>query len=82
MLIFWIFGILLIFFLKPFDIFKDHIYISNYLLQKAEYTMIIIMGLSLFVAYQILFICILAPFMLISFFYHKFFDRIALFFEV
>ena len=39
-------------------------------------------GLSLFVCFQIIFTCTVAPFILISLFYHKFFDRLLLFYGV
>ena len=37
---------------------------------------------GLLVAFQITFACIITPFILISLFHHKFFDKILLFFEV
>ena len=37
---------------------------------------------GLLIAFQISFACIITPFILFSLLYHKFFDRIFLFFEV
>ena len=44
--------------------------------------MTVLIGLTLLVVYQITFSCIMAPFILIAFIYHRFFDRILLFFGI
>ena len=41
-----------------------------------------LIGLPLFVSYQIIFACTVAPFILISLVYHKFFDRLLLFYGI
>ena len=44
--------------------------------------MTVLIGLTLLVVYQITFSCIMAPFILIAFIYHRFFDRILVFFGI
>ena len=41
-----------------------------------------LIGLVLFVSYQIIFTCTVAPFILVAFIYHRFFDRILLFYGI
>ena len=82
MLFLWIFGVMIIFCVKAFDYLEDEFILSHDTSEYFVYFLLILTGLCLMAAYQILFTCILAPFMLISFFYHKFFDKIQLFFEL
>ena len=82
MLFLWIFGVMIIFCVKAFDYLEDEDILSHDTSENFVYFLLILTGLCLMAAYQILFTCILAPFMLISFFYHKFFDKIQLFFEL
>ena len=82
MFLLWILGVLVIFCVKAFDYMEDKIIFEYDETQYIEYFLFIFTGLSLMVAYQILFICILAPFILISFFNHKFFNKVQLFFEL
>ena len=39
-------------------------------------------GLCLFVSFQLLFTCTVAPFILISLVYHRFFDRLLIFYGI
>ena len=39
-------------------------------------------ALALFICFQISFATILSPFILVAFIYHKFFDRILMFFAI
>ena len=82
MFLLWILGVLVIFCVKAFDYMEDKIIFEYDATQYIENFLFIFTGLSLMVAYQILFICILAPFIIISFFNHKFFNKVQLFFEL
>ena len=82
MLLLWVFGVMFFFCAKDFDYLEDNISLNNCITEIILSILIMLTGLSLMVAYQILFACILAPFMLISFCYHKFFDKMRLFFEL
>ena len=82
MLLFWLFGVLPIFLIKVFDFFDLKFTYDCDCTEILIYIIIVLIALCMFVAYQIFFICVLSPFMIISFFYHKFFDKIPLFFEM
>ena len=82
MLLFWLFGVLAIFLMKVFDFFDLKFSYDYDCTEILIYIIIVLIALCMFVTYQIFFICVLSPFMIISFFYHKFFDKIPLFFEM
>ena len=83
MLLFWFFGVFIIVLGKDLEYFDKRLsYNNNNVTKFLVIINILPIVLSMFVAYQIIFMCILSPFILISFFYHKFFDKICLFFEV
>ena len=83
-LLMWIFCIMVVFYYKTFVYFSKNIinrFMSCYF-ETIEFVIIGLTGLCLYICYQILFTCILSPFILISFFYHKFFNKIHRFFEI
>ena len=82
MLLFWFFGVFFIFITKIFDFFTDEDFLADGCVEYTMNTIVVLTGICLFAAYQILFSCIVTPVMLISFFYHKFFDDVQLFFEL
>ena len=72
-LLFWFFGIFIIFFAIYFD--NVFINIENESCSKLFVNYIAFFtGLVLFVSFQIFFTCLASPFILICFIYHKFFD--------
>ena len=82
-LLFWFFGVFFYFMNTVFEYFEREIIIfNNDCTEKLLKIIIVLMSLSMFAAYQIIFSCILSPFILISLVYHEFFDRIQLFFEL
>ena len=84
MLLIWIFGVIIVFCVRAFDYVEENISFKSEggFFENLEFVIIGLTGLCLLICYQILFTCLLSPFMLISFFYHKFFDKIQLFFEL
>ena len=79
---FWIFGVWITTFYGMVTYFDRNI--SNFILHHECTVFFFAFGIAfgLLVAFQITFACIITPFILISLFHHKFFDRILLFFEV
>ena len=82
MLLFWLFGVFFIFLNKLYDFLDFQDIVFDGCMEYLMNTIVVLIGISLFVTYQILFACIVTPFMLSSFFYNKFFDNVQLFFEL
>ena len=80
---FLIFGFMLVFW---FGVNNYHEGVLQQSISGCTYGYLIIislgMGFVLLVPFQIAFACLISPFILISIFYHKFFDKLLLFFEI
>ena len=78
-LIFWLFGIALIFafIINEFSSFDIHY--SNYCIKNFVNIIGYLTGITLFVSFQITFICLTAPFILICLIYHNFFNIFLMF---
>ena len=78
---FWIFGIVIIY-IYVVGIYFDK-QIKRITIDNVKFALILFgISLGVFCAFQISFTCLLTPFILISFIYPKFFDKLLLFFEV
>ena len=79
---FWLFGIIVISEYTLFEYFDREIFIYDDCIDCWTNAFIILTGITLFVPFQISFTCIITPFILISLIYHKFFDRLLIFFGI
>ena len=81
---FLVFGYGFLFIFIAYLYIDKHVNINffNNCFETFNIVLVIGTGLSLFVCFQIIFTCTVAPFILISLFYHKFFDRLLLFYGV
>ena len=79
---FWIFGVWITTFYGMVSYFNRNI--SDFMIDHEGTVFFFGFGIAfgLLIAFQISFDCIITPFILFSLLYHKFFDRILLFFEV
>ena len=79
MILFWLFGVWIIY------IYNIALYLSNKIPNLGEDALIcwaFFIALNMLIIFQISFTSLITPFILISFFYPGFFDKILLFFEV
>ena len=73
------FGFLLFF--VAFLYIDEHMHIT-YKYETFFYTVVIGIGIDLFIVYQLFFTCTVLPFILISLFYHKFFEILLMFYGI
>ena len=80
-LLFWLFGYVFFFNFHTINYLDNHIQI---IASINDFLIVIscFIGLILFISFQIVFTTILTPFILIALIYHKFFDRILMFFSI
>jgi hypothetical protein len=81
---FLVFGYGFLFFFVAYLYIDKHVNINFFTNCFETFNIVLVIGtgLALFVCFQIIFTCTVAPFILISLFYHKFFDRLLLFYGV
>ena len=80
---FLLFGFIVIFVFTLYNFYRYKLLYNDSCFILTMYKILVFgMGLFLWVPFQKYLTCILAPFILISLFYHKFFDKILMFFGI
>ena len=79
-LLFWLFGVFFIFVTTFNEFSASNINYSNSCLEDFVSIVAFLTGIPLFISFQIAFICLTSPFILICFIYHKFFEKFLNFF--
>ena len=82
MLSFWFFGVFLIFVINTYGFFDYEFKSCVGCIENFMDIIITLIGICVFVSYQIVFSFIVTPFMIISLFYNKLFDNMQMFFEL
>ena len=78
-ILFWIFGVWIIFFYNTLQYLDHNVHKVG---EGFKMFFSIFIAVNMLLAFQITFASLMTPFMLISFIYHGFFDKILLFFDV
>ena len=78
-ILFWIFGVWIIFFYNTLQYLDHNVHKVS---EGFKMFFSIFIAVNMLLAFQITFASLMTPFMLISFIYHGFFDKILLFFDV